>query len=176
MATTVWEYDEKKLHSMHQAVGEAITAFASVEIGLDYLFASLMRPANRQKANAVLKAARHIETKMRIVKAAGDQHAWKRKAQKAEFNSLLNRLKNRADTRNKVAHWMIVYMGEGPLYRGFPIQLLPSNALTEPLSEHRNGLTMKQVREFTDKCRGLTRDLFAFSANELAPKARSKKA
>jgi hypothetical protein len=169
----VQEFDQAKLDTMLQAVGEGITAFGSVEIGLDYVFAELMRPANRQKASAILKAARHIETKMRVIKAVAEKHDWQ-DDQKAKFNNLMNRLKNRADMRNKVAHWGVVYLGEGPFYRDFPIQLLPSSYLHESSDEYE-GLTLDQVREFTAKCRSLTGDLFRFVTDELGPKAGPKK-
>ena len=54
---------------MLKAVGKGIQAFTNVEAGLNFLFASIMEPANRGASVIALDAARHIEAKLRIVRA-----------------------------------------------------------------------------------------------------------
>jgi hypothetical protein len=92
---------------MLTAVGRGIQAFASVEHGLSMVFASIMEPADRNASFVVLDAARHIETKLRILKAVAAVRL--SPAQLAVLNKLLERCNDRRPLRNKLAHWAVSY-------------------------------------------------------------------
>src|SRR4051794_4647904 len=83
------------------AVGEAITAFAFVEIGLSHVYAAAMRPASFAASAATLWAALHVETKLRIARTAGKHAQWPQGFEERYFN-LINRTGNRASTRHKI--------------------------------------------------------------------------
>ncbi len=96
---------EPPYRTARAAVGQGIETFALMELGLSNVYAALMAPAEPVLAFLTLENARHFETKHRIVSAVG------RAALEGEilatFNNLMNRAKNRAGIRHKMAHWQV---------------------------------------------------------------------
>lgn len=90
---------------MFEAIGSGIQAFSLVEYALGMVFSSLMRPVHGGFSMGVLESARHIETKLRIVRDLGP-HRLKAKDLE-EFNNLMNRIGHKADFRHKLAHWAV---------------------------------------------------------------------
>jgi hypothetical protein len=152
---------------MLAAVGRGIQAFASVEHGLSLVFASIMEPANRNASFFALDAARHIETKMRIVKAAASVQL--NPAQLERFNNLLNRCKTRAELRHKLAHWTVSYWPGARTAaeaREMKPALCPPPASPDAhatLWGKERPIHIKEIDSFRDNCNKLTLELFEFS-------------
>ena len=87
------------------AVGQGIETFALMELGLSNVYAALMAPAEPALTYLTLEKARHFDTKLRIVTAVGK--AALDGEMLAMFNNLMNRAKNRAGIRHKMAHWQV---------------------------------------------------------------------
>jgi hypothetical protein len=151
--------NDAERESILKAVGSGITSFATVEVALNNLFAAMMHPAESERSAEVLTAARHIETKLRIVTALGKVYPWK-DGDKARFSNLVNRVKNRADFRHKLAHWMVVFHG-GKIDEA-TFKLLPSSAMT--VGHPTEAITATQATEFSTRCMQLMRDIFEFAA------------
>ena len=90
---------------MLQEVGRGIQAFALVETGAGFCFSSMMLPGDPQCSFAVLDAARHLETKLRIIDAVAaialDDTLGPR------WTNLTNRIRRSSGVRHKLAHWTV---------------------------------------------------------------------
>lgn len=145
------------------AVGHGIQAFANVEMALGFLYASLMEPADRVLSILTLDAARHIETKLRIVEAIadyaldGDIHAeWR-----TQCKSVLAQCRKRSNFRHKLAHWTVEYWpgaSNAEEVKRMKVALVPPR--TSPLHGKvmwggDQPIHLKQMNEFKDKCNSL---------------------
>lgn len=158
---------------MLAAVGRGIQAFASVETAIGFCFASMMEPGDRSNAIVILEAARHIETKMRIVNAIADRSLTDEKLRK-RWASLKNKIKRRTDVRHKLAHWTV---GLWPGARSaedakkWKIALVPpmiSSAYFpvmwgKPGDSDEKPIFIDQLETFHAKCNELFGQLVAFS-------------
>lgn len=166
---------------MLRAVGAGIQRFASVEHGLSIMFADLMEPADRGVSVLVMDAAKHIETKIRLVEAAldarltGDQLKRGRK--------IIDMVRKRSDMRNKLAHWtvshwpgassaadikkMIVVLAP-PIYSKHwgPVMWAHKTTNVQPIR-------LKQVETFLEQCNALFMAMVAFSTEMASTRQRS---
>src|SRR5690349_21139780 len=101
------DYDSSEIN---EAVGRGIAAFAHVEAAMGHLFSTLLSPAPEHLCIAGYEAALHIETKIRILRAVGQNLA--PGVGLRTFNNLLNRIIKQQDFRNKLAHWIPMYFGK----------------------------------------------------------------
>lgn len=161
---------------MLQAVGKGIQSFANAENGLTSLFQALMDPADRTLSFLALDAARHIETKMQIVRAVAQ--AKLAGPQLAKATNLLNRLTSRGDVRNKLAHWTVGYWPAMRLAddaKKTQVVLLPPMAskhwapvLFAPKTTTVKPITLRELRIFSKLCSELLLE-FVRLANEISP-------
>jgi len=153
---------------MLKAVGKGIQAFTNVEAGLNFLFASIMEPANRGASVIALDAARHIEAKLRIVRAVAGV-APLTKAHKTKCTNLLNRIGRRAELRHKLAHWTVGYWPGVKSVKDVK-KLRP--ALIPPMTSPQHGAVVwggeqpihfDQIEKATAACNTLFEDLVLLS-------------
>lgn len=174
MAEAIPEFNKEKYERMVVAVGKGISAFGGVEAGLTEILYLMLEPGHRWQSATILAAARHIETKCRIINAVGNKFLWPKGDYKTRFRNIMNRVKKRADLRHKIAHWTVVYYGEGAIHLGIkkPLQLLPSSYRDEPIDQE-GGLTVEEIEGFISDCKKLTQDIYVFINDCANAKARS---
>ena len=149
------------LDPMFLAIGRGIGAFANVETGLAFVFASLMDPADRGLSIAALDAARHIEVKLRIVTAIVDEKL--KDDDRTTAHALLNRIKRRTELRRKLAHWAAAWWPRVNSIKDLnrlKVVLLPGMPSRTPNTQP---VMLAQVEAFAEQCSALTKDLFDFS-------------
>jgi hypothetical protein len=166
--------DEPQREKLMLAVGEGITQFAMIEIGLAQVYATLMTPSPGALIWATFEAAAHFETKLRILRAVTARKRDWPDGFKERFSNFLNKAKNRAGTRNKLAHWMVSHFAEhtkeGRQVSGYV--LMSANLSSVERTNER--LTVKQVEEFANLCGELAIELVQFGF-ELANAEKSAK-
>lgn len=94
--------DTYKPHSLHEALGLAITYWREVEDTLIEILVAAMRPARDYHVRAVWDAARHFESKLRICDSVLRYHD--DKELRACWATLNNRLGRNARSRHRLAH------------------------------------------------------------------------
>lgn len=155
------------------AVGQGIQAFANVEFGLSLVFASLMEPADRQRSVVALDAARHIETKLRIVRAVGEMRL--QGEQYSTFNSFVNRIKRKSVMRHKLAHWTVSHwpgaQSIDEMKRWVPALVPPLHSVhhVKIMWGGEQPIHLAQITAFAKQCQTFSTDLFSFS-NEIRGK------
>jgi len=153
---------------MLMAVGRGIQAFASVELGLSHVFAAIMVPADTETSIIALDAARHIETKMRIVHAVSNRLA--DDDLKKRCHNALNRIKRRTEVRHKLAHWTVSYWPGVTTPAGakkLKVALVPppaSPGYIETVYGNAPPVHLHEIENFINKCVMLSRDLYNLSA------------
>lgn len=161
---------------MLAAVGEGMRAFAMVELGMAVVMQSMMWGAPKSAPMVALDAARHLETRLRIMSAVAD-HVLEGDDLKRARN-LLNRIGRRAEMRNKLAHWTVSYWPGAASVddaKKWKVALVPpmtsshhSAVMWEPKSTTVRPLFHCHLEMFASSCNKLWMDLFAF-ANHLKP-------
>ncbi len=169
---------------MFEAIGIGIQAFSLVEFSLGLLFSSLMRPAHGGMSTTVIEEARHIEIKLRIIRALGIIRL--KDDDLKEFNNLINRVGRKADTRHKLAHWAVgpyplptepyLKKGKKPKFALLPpigsagyIASMIGDAISPKEKEAipfpvQRPLHRQELEEFERGCRKLYREITAFAS------------
>lgn len=164
--------DEPQRERLMLAVGEGITQFAMVEISLAHLYAHMMAPGPGALVYASWEAATHFETKIRILRAAAARRKWP-EGFAERFANLVNKAKNRADTRNKIAHWMVTHLSEQTKKGRKSGFVLMSPNLTNP-ARAKDSLSPAEVEEFAHLCGQLAMELIQFRFDLASAEGRSE--
>jgi hypothetical protein len=161
---------------MLQAVGRGIQAFACVELGLSFMFASLMEPAPRELSVIALDAAGQVRTKLLIVESVAQKRLIGN--HRDEACKLLNRIRKRSEIRNRLAHWTVSHWpGASSVeqIRRMKVALIPPPASVKhgpvvwtPETSQVRPLFQGDSERFAKLCDELFHDLVTFS-NEIAP-------
>lgn len=165
------------LGPMHEAVGNCISMFASVEFGVGMCFASMLEPAPRGHSVAVINAARSFEAKMKMIDALAAVALDETKL--ATWRNLSARIGRRKDVRDKLAHWMVgAYPGASSAedMAKMKAALVPPfwskqhmEVMWNPNGQKMKPLFLHQLVEFRSLANALTLDLFRF-ADEISSK------
>lgn len=159
------------LAPLHEAVGRAMTAFADLELAIQFLFASLMEPADRLLSVTAINAVRSFGARLKMVDAVAARALVGDDAQK--WQRLHERIQRKKAFRDRLAHGSV---GHGPgattieeVVAQKPM-VLPrigtgeSNlALWHAKGSHRHkGITLDQMTDFRKTTHALVTETFEF--------------
>jgi len=161
---------------MLQAVGRGIQVFATVELCLAILFASLMEPAPRELSVVALDAAGPLRTKLKIVESVADRRL--AGTEREQARSILKQIEQQAAVRNKLAHWTVSHWrgaSSAEDLKRVVVALVPPPAslkhgpvVWEPESSNLKPLFAADLDRFFAECNELIPALVTLS-NKIAP-------
>lgn len=164
------EFQMPSLDPGFQLVGKALSRFAGVEWALSLVFVEIMCPQEqtpqRGAALSVFEQARHVETKLRIVRDA--MHAVLDGDELKTATNLANRVAARAELRNKLAHWTVGYwpsVASTQDLRRLKVVLAPppyAQRYFAVMAEREQPIHLEQIEEFCLICEQLANDLLSF--------------
>jgi hypothetical protein len=155
------------LAPMHQAVGRGISSYVNIEMGLGFIYATIMSPAPRALSLLTLDAVRNFSQKRDIV-AAVYPHVLTTDEQSA-LEKLLNRVGTLSKDRNLLAHWQT-----GLWHKNMPVDNLQQIEEMEvrlyPGFYSRNNMDfapkvtrrISEIEDFTQRCIAVFLELVAF--------------
>jgi hypothetical protein len=155
----------RKRHEVTSLVGEGIAVFVLVETMLGTLYAHLMRPAPKAACEATLKGARHLETKLRIIRKVSK--ATLQPDRQAQLAVVLEHVRDRGNFRHKLAHWPCL-----PFLKGSN-EITTDHRLVEGIGEifkttgNVPSITKSQIEEFHTKCLSLIAEMASFISDDL---------